>query len=118
MAKELDTLLRWHGYKANEIKTKPQNLACWQTIQLDGRAMRPPESVRLLLWTKNDEANLSRLQNMEIEIGDTMLGRMNELKKRELKAAVNTMTQSELDELKLEIADVENTDQDLRGTAI
>ena len=80
MAKELDTLLRWYGYKPNEIKTKPQNLACWQTIQLDGRAMRPPESVRLLPWTEDDEANLTRLQNMEIEIGNTMLGRMNELK--------------------------------------
>lgn len=81
MAKDLDTLLCWHGYKPSEIKTKMQNLACWQTIHFDGRAMNPPEKVRLLPWTDEDGAKLTWLQNSEIDMTGTTLGRMNELKK-------------------------------------
>ena len=117
-AKELDTLLRWHGYKASEIKTKDTNYAVWLTIHIDGRAMTPPDNCRLPPWTDEDEAALEHLRTSEIDMADTALGRMNELKKRELKVAITTMTQAELEEIKLEIAEAENTDAALKGTAI
>ena len=69
-------------------------------------------------WTEEDEAALVHLRTSEIDMADTALGRMNKLKKRELKVAITTMTQAELEEIKLEIAEAENTDAELKGTAI
>ena len=82
------------------------------------REMTPPEKCRLMPWTEADEASLERLKTTEIDMGDTALGRLEALKKRELKAAITTMTPEELEEIKLEIAEAENTDPELKGTSI
>ena len=80
--------------------------------------MTPPEKCRLMPWTEADEASLEHLKTSEIDMGDTALGRLEALKKRELKAAITTMTPEELEEIKLEIAEAENTDPEHKGTAI
>ena len=57
-------------------------------------------------------------KNAKIEMKDTALGRREEMKRRELRAAVPMMSREELEELKKEIAEAESIDPSQRGLAI
>lgn len=52
---------------------KPQNLAVWQFICMDGQQMNPSEHKRLVPRTKEDKAQLDQFKNSEVEINDTAL---------------------------------------------
>ena len=117
-ATELVDLLKWHGFSKEAIGLKPQNLAAWQIICEGGEQSNPPEGSKLAPWTEEDEKEFEEFKNKKIEMKDTALGRREEMKRRELRAAVPTMTREELDELKKEIAEAERIDPSQRGLAI
>ena len=62
-------------------------------------------------WTVQDEESLNKKKKMEIDIGDTALGRLVEEKKRDAHRVVKEMSASELAELEATIARVKNQNE-------
>jgi hypothetical protein len=105
---KLDVLLVWHQATKNKGAKKADKLEQWKQI-LESE-MRPPDYDR---WTAEDEERLVGLavQGDTIGISNTRYGREIAPKKRELEAAVNSMTweerktwQQRLEELDVEEA--------------
>ena len=69
-------------------------------------------------WTEEDEKALEEFRSEEIDIKDTALGRREAIKRRELKAAIPTMSKAELEDLKQEIAEAERIDPEVAGMPI
>ena len=83
--------------------------------------MTPPEETRLEPWTAEDEKALEDFRSEEIDIiNDKALGRREAVKRRELKAAIPTMSKAELEDLKLkqEIAEAERIVPEVAGMPI
>ena len=117
-APELIDLLKWHGFSNQALGKKPQNYAAWLCICAEGNQMNPPEESRLAPWTEEDEKSFNDFKSAEIDIKDTALGRREALKRRELKAAIPTMSIEEREELKKEIAEAKSIDPLQRGLVI
>ena len=100
---ELDILLKWYQVPASEVPNKPLKVAKWQDIL--EKNIEPPGFEE---WTDEDEARLENLKTKPIAVGDTALGRHQELKKRELLALVASMSKEELKKLQSEIKVYEN----------
>ena len=95
---ELDILLKWDQVPASGVPNKPLKVAKWQDIL--EKNIEPPGFEE---WTDEDEARLENLKTKPIAVGDTALGRHQELKKRELLASVASMSKEELEKLQSEI---------------
>ena len=95
-ATELVDLLKWHGFSKEAIGFKPQNFAAWQIICDEG-GQSNPEGSKLAPWTEEDEKEFEEFKNKKIEMKDTALGRREEMKRRELRAAVPMMAREELE---------------------
>ena len=89
---ELETLLKWHNVPKAQKEKKESMVARWATIWEGG--LKPPV---LPVWTDNDEAKLEELKSMEIDMAQTAIGQIKELKKREAFIAVKDMSQEEWD---------------------
>lgn len=102
---ELDTLLKWYQVPAKDVPNKPKKVEKW--VEILDKLLEPPVFEE---WTDHDEALLEELKTKELEIGDTALGRLRDLKKRELIASVAVMSKDELDLLQKEINDCTGSD--------
>jgi hypothetical protein len=85
---------------------KPDKVAAWKDIRLSGKA--PPV---VHDWTDEDEQQLMRIKNREVDMSETYLGRYAALQKRNAVAAVLDFTNDEWDSLKrMREADSTNID--------
>ena len=96
---ELGALLLWYTKEAKSAQgLKTAKLIKWNTIVAEGT--QPPF---LESWTTENEAELERLNNKYINMGDTAYGRLVELKKKDLTAALAKSTKKERDEWRAKI---------------
>ena len=92
--KELDILLQWYGVDKKGMK-KAEKVAKWKEIRLSGTA--PPVVHE---WTDEDEEQLTKIKNREIDMSETYLGRYAALQKRNAVAAILDFTDEEWEALK------------------
>ena len=111
----LDRILLWHGKSKDELNERKANKLLWMKEIIDEQRHQPP---RYDKWTTEDEDRLADLKKMEIDIGDTALGRHKALKKRECVASLNDMDRNERDALrrKLDMLDNSTTTTTTDGT--
>ena len=105
-AKELDVLMQWYDVKKRQGMRKADKVAAWKDIRLSGKA--PPV---VHDWTDEDEQQLMRIKNREVDMSETYLGRYAALQKRNAVAAVLDFTNDVWDSLKrMREADSTNID--------
>ena len=92
--KELDVLLSWYGIEKKAMK-KAEKVAQWREIRA---ANTEPPMVDV--WTAEDEEQLVRLSNKQIDMLETFLGRYAAIQKRTAVAAVLDFTNEEWESLK------------------
>jgi hypothetical protein len=94
--KELDILMQWYGVEKNNMK-KAEKVAKWQEIRLSGTA--PPV---VNGWTDEDEdeEQLTKIKNKEIDMSETYLGRYAAIQKRNAVAAILDFTDEEWESVK------------------
>jgi hypothetical protein len=92
--KDLDLLLQWYDIPKEKMK-KADKDAKWREI----RTSNTPPPV-LVEWTEEDEAELKRKANTEIDMADTYLGRYAATQKKNAVAAVLDFTDEEWESLK------------------
>jgi hypothetical protein len=80
--KELDVLLQWYGVDKKGMK-KAEKVAKWKEIRLPGTALPVVHE-----WTDEDEEQLTKIKNKEIDMSETYLGRYAALQKRNAMAAI------------------------------
>ena len=85
---ELETLLKWHNVPKAPKEKKASMVARWATIWEGG--LKPPF---FEVWTDVDEAKLEELKAMDIDMSQTAVGRLKELKKREAFISVREMNE-------------------------
>jgi len=91
--KDLDLLLQWYGIPKEKMK-KADKVAKWREIRASNT--QPPV---LVGWTEEDEAELVRIANEEIDMSDTYLGRYASMQKKNAVAAVLDFTNEEWESL-------------------
>jgi hypothetical protein len=77
-ATELETLLKWHNVPKAHKEKKAGMVERWRTIWEGG--LKPPF---FEAWTDVDESKLEELKARDIDMSQTAVGRLKELKKRE-----------------------------------
>jgi hypothetical protein len=92
--KELDTLLQWYDILKEKMK-KADKVVRWREIRTNNTV--PPE---LVGWTTEDEEEVQRIANREIDMTETYLDRYAALQKRNTVAAVLDFTGEEWETLK------------------
>ena len=92
--KELDVLLQWYGVNKKGMK-KAEKVAKWKEIRLPGTALPVVHE-----WTDEDEEQLTKIKNKEIDMSETYLGRYAALQKRNAVAAILDFTDEEWEALK------------------
>ncbi len=92
--KELDVLLNWYGVEKKATK-KAEKVAKWREIRA---AYTEPPMVDV--WTAEDEEEMLKISNREIDMSETYLGRYAALQKRNAVAAVLDFTDEEWESLK------------------
>jgi hypothetical protein len=92
--KDLDLLLQWYRVPKEKMK-KADKVAKWREI----RTSNTPPPV-LVEWTEEDEAELKRIADMEIDMADTYLGWYAAMQKKNAVAAVLDFTNEEWESLK------------------
>jgi hypothetical protein len=92
--KELDMLLLWYDVPKEKTK-KAEKVARWREIHANN--MAPP---LLVQWMADDEVELHRIKNREIDMSETYLGRYAALQKRNAVAAVLDFIDEEWEFLK------------------
>ncbi len=97
LAKELDVLMQWYDVEKRQVMRdeKADKVAVWKDIRLSGNA--PPVVHK---WTDEDEQQLIRIKNREIDMSETYLGRYAALQKRNAVAAILDFTDKGWDSLK------------------
>jgi hypothetical protein len=92
--KDLDLLLQWYDVPKEKMK-KADKVAKWREI----RTSNTPPPV-LVEWTGEDEAELKRIADTEIDMADTYLGRYAAMQKKNAVTAVLDFTDEEWESLK------------------
>ena len=92
--KDLDILLQWYGVDKKGMK-KAEKVERWRAIRVSGT--EPPQ---LDIWTAEDEENLAKIMDKDIDMSETFLGRYAALQKRNAVAAVLEMSDEEWESLK------------------
>jgi len=87
--KELDVLLNWYGVEKKATK-KAEKVEQWRMIRV-ANTEPPMDNV----WTAEDEEQLVRLRNKEIDMSETYLGRYAALQKRTAVASILDFTNEE-----------------------
>ena len=95
LVQELDVLLNWYGIPKEDRKKKADKVARWREIHAN--KMAPP---LLREWTAEDEEELARIANRDIDMSETYLGRYAALQKRNTVAAVLDFSTEEWESLK------------------
>ena len=95
---ELNTLLKWFCIPIAKCPSKASKQDRWRQILVSGVA--PPTYHP---WTAKDEQHLQELQDKNVSITDTALGRHRAVKKRELFASVATMSHDDRKALQAEL---------------
>ena len=105
---EYDALLAWYQVSSNDIKAKyrykADKVKWWSEEMFMG--MVPPPAYEP--WTDEDEAKLVELEKFDIDFGDTMAGRLEDNRKKELLAAIAKMSKEERDNVRSTLATVED----------
>ncbi len=94
LMKDLDTLLQWYDIPKEKMK-KADKVAKRKEL----RASNKPPPV-LVGWTAEDEVELERIADKEIDMSDTYLGRHAAMQKKNTVAAVLDFTDEEWESLK------------------
>ena len=92
--KELDVLLNWYGVEKKATK-KAEKVAQWRKMRAENT--EPP---MVNVWTADDDENLVRISNKEIDMSETYLGRYAAIQKRTAVAAVLDFSVEEWESLK------------------
>ena len=101
-AAELETLLKWHNVPKAHKEKKAGMIARWATIWEGG--LKPPF---FEVWTDVDESKLEELKAMDIDMSQTALGRLKELKKREAFISVREMNEEEREKMRRSLDEIE-----------
>ena len=101
-AAELETLLKWHNVPKAHKEKKAGMVARWATIWEGG--LKPPF---FEVWTDVDESKLEELKAMDIDMSQTALGRLKELKKREAFISVREMNEEEREKMRRSLDEIE-----------
>jgi hypothetical protein len=99
---ELETLLKWHNVPKATKEKKASMVARWAMIW-EGR-LKPPF---FEAWTDVDEAKLEELKAMGIDMSQTAVGRLKELKKREAFISVREMNGEEREKMRRSLDEIE-----------
>ena len=99
---ELETLLKWHNVPKATKEKKASMVARWATIWEGG--LKPPF---FEAWTDVDESKLEELKAMDIDMSQTALGRLKELKKREAFISVREMNEEEREKMRRSLDEIE-----------
>ncbi len=94
-AADLTTLLTWHQHIKVAGMNKATKVQAWKDIVDNHR--QPPFFSR---WTEDDERKLAEACQTTVDIGHTALGRMEEMKKKELVLVAATMSNEEFEALR------------------
>jgi hypothetical protein len=98
----LETLLKWHNVPKAHKEKKPAMIGRWATIWEGG--LKPPF---FEVWTDVDEGKLEELKAMDIDMSQTALGRLKELKKREAFISVREMNEEEREKMRRSLDEIE-----------
>jgi hypothetical protein len=99
---ELETLLKWHNVPKATKEKKALMVARWATIWEGG--VKPPF---FEVWTDGDEAKLEELKAMDLDMSQTAVGRLKELKKREAFISVREMNEEEREKMRRSLDEIE-----------
>ena len=94
-AADLTVLLTWYQHKKVAGMNKAAKVQVWKDIVDNHR--QPPSFSR---WTIDNERKLAEACQTTVDIGHTALGKMEEMKKKELVLAVATMSNEEFEALR------------------
>ncbi len=94
---DLTVLLTWHQHQKIAGMNKAAKVLAWKGI-VDNNRQLPSFSK----WTKADERKLAEALATMVMIGHTALGRMVDMKKKELVLATVTMSNNEFKVLRQE----------------
>ena len=92
---KLETLLKWHNVPKATKEKKASMVARWATIWEGG--LKPPF---FEAWTDVDESKLEELKAMDIDMSQTAVGRLKNLKKREAFISVREMNEEEREKMR------------------
>ncbi len=84
---------------------KAEKVARWEKIMEERRD--PPVFKK---WGSDDENNLQELKKMDIKFEDTAIGRLQNIKKRELHAIVGKMSKEEREEIRRKLNEADACD--------
>ena len=105
-SKELEVLLRWKGVAASKMgNVANRRLLYQQLAEGDLEVVSIPAP-----WTDIDEAELIALRSAPIEMYDTVYGRFEEQKKRDVERAYQKMSAAEKDIFKKKMAEINEAD--------
>jgi hypothetical protein len=99
---ELETLLKWHNVPKATKEKKASMVARWAMIWEGGQ-----KSPFFEVWTDVDEAKLEELKAMNIDMSQTAVGRLKELKKREAFISVREMNKEEREKMRRSLDEIE-----------
>ena len=113
MATDLKTLLSLHRVTNLDKMIKEDKIRRWEDICR--RGLHPPTIER---WTDDDENALQQASRLDLEVGDTALGRLAEQRKKEFRLTARKFTEEEWAEILADRLSESNkaTESDNNGT--
>mgnify|MGYP006169808191 FL=1 len=91
---DLKTLLSLHKVTNLDKMNKEDKIRRWEDICR--RGLHPPTIER---WTDDDENALQQASRLDLDVGDTALGRLAEQRKKEFRLAARKFTEEEWAEI-------------------
>ena len=112
-ATDLKTLLSLHRVTNLDKMIKEDKIRRWEDICR--RGLHPPTIER---WTDDDENALQQASRLDLEVGDTALGRLAEQRKKEFRLTARKFTEEEWAEILADRLSESNeaTESDNNGT--
>jgi hypothetical protein len=106
-SKELEVLLQWKGVATSKMGNVANRQLLYQQFT-DGDVVE--EASIPALWTNIDEAELIALRDAPIEMYNTVYGRFEEQKKRDVERAYQKMLAAEKEMFKKKMAEMDEPD--------
>jgi hypothetical protein len=98
---ELKTLIKSKGVTIPTGTNKPKLVETWAQV-------KDKDDAILGVWMEEDQLELERLQNTEIDLKDTALGRQKDVYMHQLVTSMNSMSLNERQRIRNQLDEIEN----------
>ena len=102
---ELKTLIQSKGVKIPTGANKPQLVELWNQV-------KDNEDAILTVWMEEDQLELERLQNTEINLKDTALGRQKDVCMHQLVTSMHSMSLEERERIREKLDEIDELVED------